>query len=48
MSTILEPARWLAVTPETTGGAAFANEAKLQIIDKRRSLVFIMIIFVGL
>jgi hypothetical protein len=42
MSTILVPVRWLAVTPETTGGAALADDAKLQIIDKKRSLVFII------
>jgi hypothetical protein len=44
MSTNLVPVRWFAVTPDTTGGAAFANEAKLQIVDKRRSLVFIIYI----
>ena len=42
MYTILVPVRWLAVTPETTGGAALADDAKLQIIDKKRSLVFII------
>ena len=42
MSTILVPVRWLAVTPETSGGAALADDAKLQIIDKKRSLVFII------
>jgi hypothetical protein len=42
MSTILVPFRWLAETPETTGGAALADDATLQIIDKKRSLVFII------
>jgi hypothetical protein len=40
------PARWLAMMFETSGGAAFAEEAKAQIIDKRRSLVFIFLGFI--
>jgi hypothetical protein len=45
MSTSFVPDCWLALTAETTGGAAWAGSARALTIDKRRSLVFIILMF---
>jgi hypothetical protein len=44
-STSFVPVLWLATTPVTLGGAPYNELTREQTIDKRRSLVFMFLLF---